>query len=97
MPSILITPQAGLDLYEIGLYLAQHSLRAAEKMLMTIDKKCRLLAESPEMGRTREELARGLRSFPADPYVIFYKPRHDGIEIIRVLHGARDIENTIEE
>jgi toxin ParE1/3/4 len=32
-----------------------------------------------------------LRSFPVKNYVIFYRPLEDGIEIVRVLHGAQDL------
>ena len=44
------------------------------------------------MGRARDELAPGLRSFPIGRYVIFYEPLPDGVAIARVLHGARDID-----
>lgn len=60
-------------------------------MLTAIDNKSRLLARSPELGRPRVELAPGLRSFPVAPYVIFYRITSRGIEIIRILHGSRDI------
>ena len=43
------------------------------------------------MGRPRGELAPRLRSFPVGPYVLFYRPTPNGIEVARVLHGARDI------
>jgi toxin ParE1/3/4 len=29
-------------------------------------------------------------------YLIFYRPIPDGIEVIRVLHGARDIDTIFE-
>lgn len=44
------------------------------------------------MGRARPELATGVRSFPFGRYVIFYAPLDDGIDVVRVLHGARDID-----
>ena len=44
----------------------------------------------PDMGRLREDLSAGLRSFSVGNYVIFYRPMKGGIEIARVLHGARD-------
>jgi toxin ParE1/3/4 len=43
------------------------------------------------LGRSREEVAPGLRSFPFGRYVIFYEVMPDGIAIVRVLHGARDL------
>lgn len=44
------------------------------------------------MGRMREILSAGLRSFPVGRYVIFYRPLQDGIDVVRVLHGTRDLE-----
>ena len=45
----------------------------------------------PEIGRPREDLAARLRSFPVGSYIIFYRPMEYGVEIARVLHGARDL------
>jgi toxin ParE1/3/4 len=42
------------------------------------------------MGRARPELSAGLRSWPVGRYLVFYEPREDGINDVRVLHGARD-------
>jgi len=50
----------------------------------------------PEMGRRREELAMHLRSFPVGRYIIFYRSMQEGIEIVRVLHGARDLPPLID-
>jgi toxin ParE1/3/4 len=43
------------------------------------------------MGRARPELRPDLRSFPVGRFVIFYREVRDGIEIVRVLRGARDL------
>jgi toxin ParE1/3/4 len=53
-----------------------------------------MLAGAPAMGRARPELGDRVRSFVADRYVIFYRPLEQaaGIEVIRVLHGARDFD-----
>jgi toxin ParE1/3/4 len=92
MARVLITPRADFDLWEIGTYIAQDSVRAAEQFLRLIDQKCRLLARSPKLGRLREELVVGIRSFPISSYVIFYRSMPGGVEVIRVLHGSRDID-----
>ncbi len=42
--------------------------------------------------RARKELATDLRSFPFGRYVIFYTPVHDGIDVVYMLHSARDID-----
>jgi plasmid stabilization system protein ParE len=44
------------------------------------------------MGRTRPDLAEGLRSFPTrTPYLIFYLQDANSLLVVRVLHHARDI------
>ena len=76
--------------------IAQHDVAAAERLLDAIDSRCRLLAEQPGLGTLREDLAPRLRFFPAGNYLIFYRSGADGIEIIRVLHGARDLPPQLE-
>ncbi len=49
-------------------------------------------AALPMVGRARDELAPGVRSFPFGRYVVFYVPLEDGIDVVRMLHGARDID-----
>ena len=56
-----------------------------------LDEKINLLAEFPGMGARRDELSRGLRSFPVGNYLLFYRPTKTGIEVIRIAHGARDL------
>jgi toxin ParE1/3/4 len=54
------------------------------------------LAAFPDMGRKRDALLEGLRSFPVKSYVLFYRRTQQGIEIFRILHGRRDIESEFE-
>ena len=96
MPVVLRTSRANLDLVEIALRIAGENPNAADTWLDTIDAKCRLLARMPELGRKRPDLAPDLRSLPAGSYVIFYRPVKAGIQIIRILHGARDIPTIFE-
>ncbi len=49
------------------------------------------MADFPNMGVSREELKTALRSQPVGNYLIFYFPLEDGVDIIRVLHGSRDM------
>jgi toxin ParE1/3/4 len=57
MSQVIRTPQAHLDLIEIGLYIAEDNLEAALEVLDAMEAKFQLLARSPELGRKREELA----------------------------------------
>jgi toxin ParE1/3/4 len=61
---------------------------------LAIDRTFQFLAENPGAGQDRSDLALRLRSFPVDRYrhyLVFYRPLADGIQLIRVLQGARDI------
>lgn len=49
------------------------------------------------MGRSRPELGPEIRSFPVGRYVIFYLPLPKGIEVVRVLHGSRDVGAILQE
>ena len=93
MPSFRFLPRARADLNDIWDYIAEHNLDAAERLRERIEEVCQLLAERPQLGRGREELVPGLRSFPAGSYHIFYQLIPDGIEVVRVLHASRDIEH----
>ena len=67
-------------------------LDQADRWVNKLDEKFRLIATQPLMGRAREELAADLRSFPFGRYVIFYAPVDEGIDVVRVLHSARDVD-----
>jgi toxin ParE1/3/4 len=84
---------AEAELLEIWTYLYEQSQseQSAEKVLREIAAQCSLLVDFPYMGRSREELGRGYRSFPVGRYVIFYRLIAEGIEISHVLHGAQDV------
>lgn len=91
MPSVVIRPQAAADLAEIWAYIADDSVRQADAFAARVHQEFRTLARQPMMGRERPELLPNLRSFAVEKYVIFYLPRPRGIEVVRVLHGARDL------
>lgn len=88
-----ITPQAEADLVEVWHYVANGGAERADAFIDKVFKQCQRLAQFPGMGRARDSLAPNLRSFPVKPFVIFYRPMDDTVEIIRVLFGARDMES----
>ncbi len=97
MSTIRRTPQARLDLIDAALYIAEDNPDAADQFLDAIAKTMDRLARHPQLGRVRRELAPKLRSFPHRQYVIFYRPIERGIEVVRVLHGSRDILSLFED
>ena len=93
MPRLLKRPEAESDLDEIWWYIAQDSPHNADRFLDRIQERCSALADFPQMGTRRDELKAGLRSQPVGNYLIFYFPLEDGADIVRILHGSRDIES----
>jgi toxin ParE1/3/4 len=91
MPVIIKRPRAKIDLIEIWDYIADDSEARADTFIDRIDQKFRTLAQRPLIGRLRDESAADLRSFPVGRYVIYYRPLSNGVEIVRVLHSARDL------
>jgi|SRR5579864_8936692 toxin ParE1/3/4 len=97
MPVVVKRPRALVDLAEIWEYIADDSFTHADAFATLIDSKFRTLARRPNLGRARPELSKDLRSFAVGRYVIFYLPLSNGIEIVRVLHGARDVATILQD
>lgn len=91
MARILRAPAAEADAAEIWAYIAEDSESAADRLLTRFDRMFRTLADQPQIGKSTEELAPNLRFIPIGSYLVFYRPLKDGVEIVRLLHGARDI------
>ena len=92
MPTVRKTAQARRDLREIWRYLDRvASEDVANRELRRIQRVANGLAEMPHSAPTRPELGSGVRSRPTGSYNIYFRPIADGIEVIRVLHGARDV------
>ncbi len=86
-----ISDEARADLDEIWFYISQHNPDAADKFIRAIISRFPKLGAMPHLGWKREELSPRLRSFPVGHYVIFYRAIENGVEIARVLDGARDL------
>jgi toxin ParE1/3/4 len=92
MPRVVRTDPAELDLEEIWEFIARDDIAAADRCLRTLATKFEMLAARPGIGRNRDTLKPGLRSHAVGRYVVFYRTIPDGIEVVRVLHGARDVD-----
>lgn len=90
-------PKAEADLDSIWNYLQERNPKAVRGLIERIFEVCDRLATEPFMGRARSEIARGLRSFPAKGYVVFYRPTEDAIEVVRVIDGRRDLKKAFSQ
>lgn len=93
MARIIRTDAAVSDIASIAEYIAADNLPAADRWIEQIDSTVRLLARYPTIGQRVEHLGAGLRRYCLRNYLIFYRPIDRGIELRRVLHGARQIED----
>jgi toxin ParE1/3/4 len=101
-PHARIRPLATRDLEEIVRYLDGQSAMAGDRFLDEFFHAATLLAEMPGLGRVRRTRGplKGMRSWPLEKFgscLVFYLPVDVGIEVIRVLHGARNIDRELRE
>lgn len=96
MARITRRPLAEADILEIWDYIAEDSMVEADRWVDKLDEKLLLWATQPTMGRNRDALAPGLRSFAFGRYVVFFLPLPDGMDVVRVLHSSRDVDASFE-
>lgn len=71
---------------------SQHNdLTAADNILLGIRTAADRYAIHPELGQLRSDLAPNVRCFVVKSIVVFYVPVNEGIEVLQVIHGARDV------
>ena len=91
-------PEVRRDLVELADHISHDNLDAALRFLDAAERTFQFLAANREVGQlcqfTHPDSA-GLRAWPVDGFrnhLVFYRATMDGVDIVRVLHGARDIE-----
>lgn len=97
MARIVVRPQAERDIDEQVLYLAVESTDLALRFFNAVQSTLRDLAQIPDLGivhEFRSERLKGIRWWKVRGFrnhLIFYRPLEDAVDVIRVLHAARDI------
>ncbi|MEZ2248973.1 type II toxin-antitoxin system RelE/ParE family toxin [Microcoleus sp.] len=97
MKSLVITIDASRDLSEISDYFLEQSIDAGDRFVEGFGKKCQHLAEFPYLGRSYDRFAPGLRGIPLMDYIIFYQIVGEGIEILRVISGYRNLQTVFNQ
>ena len=88
------------DLRKIGKRIAKNNRDAADRFFTAAEQTFELLSQHPRIGRVRSFSIPGVRSWAVSGfpnYLIFYLPTATEIQILAVLHGARDLPRVIEE
>jgi len=91
MAALFLTRQAREDLIDIWLRIAADDPGAADRVLDRLETAAMTLTENPRMGPARDDIRPGLRYFVSDNYLFLYRIVEDGVEIVRVVHGRRDL------
>ncbi len=96
-PRFLLSPEAESDLDDIKRQvLDEGGPRIALYVMRSLLKGIRLLARHPGLGHLREDLTDlPLRFWPVLSYLIIYDREHRPIEIVGVVHGARNMERIL--
>jgi toxin ParE1/3/4 len=86
-----VSKDAERDLDEIFLYWARRTgLEVADRLIDSITERFWLVGEHPDAGRPSQEIAAGVKCFPAGKYLIYYRRARRGTEILHIFHGSRD-------
>jgi len=91
-----LSPEACQDIQQIWAYIAADSIKAARRVrLQILDARWRI-AENPGIGHSREDLTeKPVRFWPIGSFLIVYNPARRLVEIVRVVHGARDVPSLL--
>jgi toxin ParE1/3/4 len=95
MRKVRHTRLARRDLLDIWLGIATHTQAAAERTYDRLEARIQALEPHPEIGPARTDIAVDARALVEQPCLILYQVIPDGIQIVRVLHGARDIDEAL--
>jgi toxin ParE1/3/4 len=94
MPRARFSVKAKGDIALAAKFIARENPVAARNWAHGIRQTCRLLATQPRVDELRTDLAPSdCRSFSVGAYVIYFREADNGIEVVRVLHGSRDIRS----
>lgn len=93
MAEVVVSPRAETDLQDIWFNIAIDNPTAADRVLLEIGESLGRLSDFPEMGSPRPELAPTARILVVRNYFVLYEPIAGGVEVVRVLHGARNLDD----
>lgn len=92
MNGYVLSSEALLELDEIWSYIAQDNAKAAERWIAKLLDVCETLARNPHIGHARTDITdKAVLFWPVGAYLIVYRVLSEGIEIVAVTQGARDV------
>jgi toxin ParE1/3/4 len=97
MAKLSRTSRADQDLVRIWSDIAIYDERAADRAMDLIRRRCEVLLRFPRGGEACPQFGIEVRWYPAGNYVIFYRPDDEGIQVLRVIDGRRDLNTAYYE
>lgn len=96
MSGYMLSPEALQDLEDTWDFIASDSVTAANQLQDEFFEAFEELARRPGMGHTRSDLTkRDVRFWPVGSYLIVYRVAPSQLQVVAVLHGARDIPSVM--
>jgi plasmid stabilization system protein ParE len=97
MPLYKVSPEVLDDLRLIGDFIALDSVDAAERVIDQFFETFEQLAAWPKTGHVRTDLtSKNVRFWPVGSYLVVYRDHSDGVQIVAVLHGSRDVPSVLD-
>ncbi len=91
MSRVRLTRRAREDLLDIWIGIARDNQSAADRVYDRIEKSCLLLRRHPQLGPARPDIAEGARALVIQRWLALYRLMEDGVQIVRIVDGARDL------
>ena len=98
MSGYVVTPEANADLLRVWLYIARDSEDVADRVQAEFYDKFASLSEHPGQGHRRTDYMKAdVLFFPIYSFMIAYRPGTDPLQILAVVHGAREVKKVLKQ
>lgn len=96
MSAYILTDRAAGDLHAIWDYIADDNVDAADRVIDALYSAFGLLAKMPYAGHVRRDWTnKPVLFFVVGKYHVVYDPERHPVEVITILHGARDVPGSL--
>ena len=88
---VFITPAAEKDIGDIGNWINEENPRRAMTFMIELRGACDTIGDAPKGSIVVQRyVGHDIRRKPYRDYLIFYRIKNGAVEILHVVHGARD-------
>jgi toxin ParE1/3/4 len=94
---VRLTPEAEADLEGIGDKIAERNPARAVAYVRELRERCVRVGDFPHAWPPRQQWGEDVRITVHGNYVIVRRMRDEMVQILRVVHGARDLDALFEE